>query len=922
MTLRRTFILFPSAALVCGLAAAGEQDDVAGLVIRNKARMAGETIYIDMFGRPARAQFKGASEGGLTVSMMGQEMTLPWEQVGARRLGGIALKAAETLDDHALVARFYHASGLDEEARTVLDMLVRLFQDRMEDVEKVRRSIFPEPEKPKETPEPKEERRASTPATRPTGSSPLVPNPASAWETVGVGGGGSQYYPSISPHNAKLAFVCCDMGGFYRTADGGKSWRMLDQGMIRRPWCFTVFHPLDPNLMFSGGRNAITMSADGGLTWQSVGGSTPSCIAFDHDNPNVMYAGVGRRFSPFEGMGHGGHSARLLRSTNGGKGWGDVSLKGVPGDAFVFYVHVDTSSPPQNRTIFIGTIKGIFRSDDNGQTWEKKTSGLDNDNIIDMVAYSSARNRECVLYCTVPTRNDGGKMAGGVYKSVDKGETWQQKVNGLNVTIGRRSRWGAGDIPAYGPLGISQATPDVVYVSARGTDIKPPYASGIYRTSDGGENWQFRLSLDRRWSPQPFDNGWIAPNRSSNMSPYHIGVNPRNPRDLIITGSGRSLRSYDGGDSWQQIYTKKYEGKYTSWGSIGLEVTTTYWYDVDPYDKRRQYITYTDIGFFRSEDAGRSWIHVLHDELPWRNTCYDIAIDPHNSKVIYFAMANFHDLPEEKMLVTNPGSSPHCVGGVYISRDFGQTIEVYDTQNGLPDRPGTAIVVDPFSPPESRTLYACFYDAGVYKSTDGGKHWTKKNGGLGGNLNCWRLDMAPDGTLYLGITRRMHGGDAKGALYKSSDDAETWTKVRDFGWLHDVRLLPGAPETSREVGELLVKRRKGEPIPYNLLVANYSHGGDAGGIFVSQDAGASFKTIYGGNVWSVSIFNDKPNVLYAGTQGGLYLSTNGGGQWTEVTGIPFKNLRRVTFDPFDDGKIYVTSFGGGVWHGPAAGLGR
>ena len=94
-----------------------------------------------------------------------------------------------------------------------------------------------------------------------------------------------------------------------------------------------------------------------------------------------------------------------------------------------------------------------------------------------------------------------------------------------------------------------------------------------------------------------------------------------------------------------------------------------------------------------------------------------------------------------------------------------------------------------------------------------------------------------------------------------------------------------------------------------------------GGLYASRDGGSAFNNIRAGDTWSVSVFNDRPNVIYAGTPRGLHLSTNGGGQWSEVRGVPFRNLRRVTFDPSDDSKIYVTSFGGGVWHGPAAGTG-
>lgn len=87
------------------------------------------------------------------------------------------------------------------------------------------------------------------------------------WESVGLGGGGSMYSPAASPHDPNLIFMSCDMGGFYRTEDGGKTWRMV-------PWwvnqgstvCRPVFHPTDANVVFASGKG-LMVSRDRGVTW-------------------------------------------------------------------------------------------------------------------------------------------------------------------------------------------------------------------------------------------------------------------------------------------------------------------------------------------------------------------------------------------------------------------------------------------------------------------------------------------------------------------------------------------------------------------------------------------------------------------------------------------------------------------------------
>ena len=907
------------------VSAFSEQPDASAVrkfIIGRQDKLTGQTVYVDFLGQPYRSEIKKLDADNLTVTILGQEVALAWADVNDRRLMGIARKAIASAADYELLIRFAFGAEMADVVQDLFDSANTDFPNDAEKLAALHKELFPEPEKPKPV-----EKPADVPTgVQPNVIAPIAPNPAGAFQSVGPGGGGSLYYGSISPHNPNLCFITCDMGGLYRTADGGKNWRMLDQQNVRRSWCFTVFHPTNPNLIFSGGKGGITRSVDGGLTWASVDNNgEPSCIAFDPADPNQMYASFGRRFSPFEGLSGGGQTFGLAKSINGGDGWGKIGLTGVPTDAMVYFVHVDATSPFQMRTLFIGTLKGVFRSMDGGKTWEKKMKGLPSDDVIDVVAWSDAKANKCVLYATVPSKNDGGKFVGGVYKSVDKGENWEPKLNGLNVTLGKKSVWGASDIPRYGPLGISAVSGDVVYVSAEGTGDRTPFVGGVYKTENGGDAWTFIYNWDPRFgggAGKTMRNGWAGPNRSWQSTPYHIGVNPKDPKQILTSDAGQAFMSRDAGATWDQVYTIDYgNGR---WGSAGLEVTTCYWYDVDPYNKLKHYITYTDMGFFRSEDGGKSWIHVLHDELPWRNTCYQMVIDPQNSKMCYLAMANFHDLPEEKMLVTDPRNGGSAVGGVYISRDYCATMEVVGESAGLPNGPGTSIALDPMSDPNARTLYFCSFGRGVYKSVDGGKHWEQKNNGLGSNLNCWRIEIAPDGTLWLGITRKMHSGNEGGALYKSSDGANTWTKVKDFGWLHDVRIFPDKPRTAQEVAELAQKaavaKKAGVPFPYLVLVGNFSFGGGAGGLNVSQDYGANWKTIYGGNVWGVSVFNDRPETMYAGTPDGLYVSTNSGSAWKEVVGIPFRNCRRVTFDPADPTSIFVTTFGGGIWHGPAAGI--
>jgi len=253
------------------------------------------------------------------------------------------------------------------------------------------------------------------------------------------------------------------------------------------------------------------------------------------------------------------------------------------------------------------------------------------------------------------------------------------------------------------------------------------------------------------------------------------------------------------------------------------------------------------------------------------------------------AFSATHDLPRPKMWRrTDPDKFQ---GGVGVSRDGGLTWERAGT--GMPESATTHVLVDPSSPKGRRTLYACGFGRGVYKSTDNGQTWTAKNAGLvGPQPFAWRLTRGDDGTLYLVVARRSERGeigDARdGALYKSTDGAEHWTRLT-------------LPEGTNGPNGLAVDAKD----PRRLYLAAWGRataGGDTGGgILVTTDGGQSWKSVLPGyqHVYDVTVDPRNPAVLYA----------SGFDQWGH----------RVIPDPRDPTQIYVTTYGGSVWHGPATG---
>jgi photosystem II stability/assembly factor-like uncharacterized protein len=229
----------------------------------------------------------------------------------------------------------------------------------------------------------------------------------------------------------------------------------------------------------------------------------------------------------------------------------------------------------------------------------------------------------------------------------------------------------------------------------------------------------------------------------------------------------------------------------------------------------------------------------------------------------------------------------------------------------------THLLVDPRSPKGQRTLYAAAFGRGVYKSTDNGRTWALKNAGLAPDPRqqpfAWRLAQDPSGVLYLVVARRSERGrigDADdGALYVSKDGAEQWAA------------LP-LPKGANGPNGLTIDLRDPRRLYLSAWAAATPGGDSGGGIFISDDGGSSWRRTEAPteHVYDVTIDPRHPETMYAcGFDQGVFRSIDRGETWQRIRGFNFKWGQRVVVDPANPSRIYVTTFGGGIWHGPAAG---
>jgi photosystem II stability/assembly factor-like uncharacterized protein len=277
---------------------------------------------------------------------------------------------------------------------------------------------------------------------------------------------------------------------------------------------------------------------------------------------------------------------------------------------------------------------------------------------------------------------------------------------------------------------------------------------------------------------------------------------------------------------------------------------------------------------------------------------------------MWAAMSGTHDLPRPKMWRNT--SPARYRGGVMRSDDGGLSWAAQT--NGLPQTAVTHVLLDPASPEEARVLYAAGFGTGVYKSTDGGASWAIKNRGLPQTEPfAWRLALARDRTIYLVIARRSedgaYGNAQDGALYRSFDAAESWEKMKLPEGLNGPNGLTVDP---LDPGRLYLSawgRRNKE----NAVM---------GGIWLSTDKGRTWRNVLDRDqhVYDVTVDPRNPRIAYAcGFESSAWRSEDRGLTWRRIRGYNFKWGHRVFPDPADPNRIYVTTYGGSVWHGPAKG---
>jgi len=724
-----------------------------------------------------------------------------------------------------------------------------------------------------------------------------------SWKVIGQGGGGTMIAPIISPHDPHLVVEHCDMTGGYITHDDGNSWRMFSLRTVIETF---AFDPTNKDVIYAG-NEALWRSEDRGKSWSMVfpdprkntvehqvgdhsgifftsddtvypGAGSISAIVIDPQDSKRLYVAFTKSHS----------TSAIYVSTDRGATW--KQLTPIPQRAILLTFH-------EGSLIAIAG-KGAYKLSSEGKVTDL---GQLNSNI----SVASAAHVGSVTWLYATTQD--GKIA----VSQNAGSTWRDATPSLSLDQGAVTFHAVSTSDQHGEIAYAGFRPRGVEVG----DSGPNLYNGIVKTVDAGKTWNIvykestvpAKNLDRSWIEQRA----AVPHTESVFpdAPWSLGVAPTDPNICYATDLFRTYRTLDGGKTWKDVNSRRVAGD--KWTTRGLDVTTIHGVQFDPFNSKHVFIDYTDVGLFQSEDGGLSW-ESTSSGVPenWRNTTYWLAFDPAVKGLIWGAFSGVHDLPRPKMWRTR--STQQYTGGVAVSPDGGHHWS--PSNQGMPSTAVTHILLDPESSVGNRTLYVTAFGRGVYKSVDNGNTWALKNDGITeAQPFAWRLTQNKDGTLYLVVARSSEGINPRipgpGALYRSTDKAEHWVKMN----------LPAGVDGPTK---LTIDPRDS----LRLYLTAWGHQGmdvDAGGgVFLSTNAGQTWEPIFqkSQHVFDLTLNPRDPDILYiTGFDAAAYRSDDRGAHWSRIKGYSFKWGYRVIPDPNDAAKIYITTYGGGLWKGPATG---
>jgi len=666
---------------------------------------------------------------------------------------------------------------------------------------------------------------------------------------------------------------------FYVAVSSGNVWKTTNKG--------TTFEPVFDN----------------------YGSYSTGCITMDPNNHNVVWLGTGEN-NHQRALGYGDG---VYKTTDGGKSWENMGLEDSrqigkiivdPRNSDVVYVAAEGSAWGP------GGDRGLYKTTDGGKTWNKmlhisKHTGV-NDIVMDPrnpdVLYAASEQRRRHVHTKI-----GGGPETAIYKTTDAGENWRELKQGLPTNTTHIGGIG---------LAISPVNPDVIYAIMQGHEEE----GGFFRSTDRGESWK-KMS-----------------DHHSSAQYYNLIIPDPQDVDKVYSMETVSKVTTDGGKTWERVgLNKKHVDDHAMW--------------IDP-ENPEHYMIGSDGGIYTTYDDAENYYHTSN--LPVTQY-YRVNVD--NEEPFYNVYGGTQDnnsmggpsqtlrsdgIPDSDWFVTLGGDGfwqaidPENPNIVYSELQYGNVVR-YDKKSG------ESVSIKPVPPKDSLTyrwnwntplilsphnnerLYMAANK--VFRSDDRGNSWDIISPDLTAQIDrnkwpvmgkYWSVDaVAKDvsTSLYNTIVSLDESPVKENLLYVGTDDGLIQVSESPEGTWREISSFPGVPDHTY-VSDIYASRHN-ENVVYASF-DNRKRDDFKPYLLKSTDKGNSWKSITDGlpedgTVHAIEQDPKDPDLLFAGTEFGIFFSNNGGEKWTQLkSGIPTIAVRDIAIQEREEDLVLAT-FGRGFY---------
>jgi photosystem II stability/assembly factor-like uncharacterized protein len=642
--------------------------------------------------------------------------------------------------------------------------------------------------------------------------------------------------------------------------------------------------PGKPNLYYMGATGGgVWRTENAGQTWKNLSDKhfkvgTIGAVAVSRSDHNVIYVGTGE--SPIRGV-TTSHGDGVWKSTDAGATWTHV---GLPRAGQIARIQIHPTNPDIAYVGVQGQIwggseeRGVFRTSDGGKSWEHVlkvgpetgTSDLRMDPTNPRILYAGMWHHGRKPWFVM-----SGGAEGGIFKTTDGGDTWTKLEGGLPEVVGKIG------------VDVSASNPRRVYAIIEAE----PEKGGLWRSDDGGETWKLidghRVLHSRAWyyihiAADPVDQDTVYVLNVPLMKSIDAGktwvkidtphgdhhdqwINPDDPMNFINGNDGGATITFDGGETWSSIMNQPtaqfyrvetddqkpfriYGGQQDNstvaiaseslYGGIGVED----YFDIgggesahvafDPANPQLVYATSIN-GTLTEHDRATQLTRVI---IPYPESMYGkdskdlryrvnwnapVEVDPHDPSVIYYGT-------QYLMKSADRGAT-----WASISPDLTRNDPEKQGRNGGPLTPenvgaefyNTIFYIAP-SPHERGVIWVGSDDGLVHVTRDGGATWQNVSPNHRGKfseeayVNAIEISPHDPATAYLAVQGHKLN-DFAPYIYRTSDYGKRWTRIDD-----------GLPK------DQFVRVVREDPARRGLLYA-----GTEGGMFVSYDDGGNWRPL-------------------------------------------------------------------------------